>query len=87
MTITLLHFITKFLSFLLIAVVMQTYNIACILVIIIARTLGNLVFGMLQDTIVIRKVRREKKEIARRKAEALERKQPERKFSMESFKF
>lgn len=48
---------------------MQTYNLGYLLVICIARTIGNLIFGLVQDTIVIKKVKREKREMEMQKME------------------
>ena len=59
--VTFLNFISKFLVFLTIVLVMGTYNLAFLLVICFSRTIANLMFGLIQDTIVVKKIKKEKK--------------------------
>ena len=46
---------------------MQTYNGGYLILICFGLTIGNLIFGLLQDTIVIRKLKREKRKNEERK--------------------
>ena len=57
----LLQFLIKALTFLFAVLIMQTYNLGYLFAICFGMMIGNLVFGLIQDTIVIKKVKRERK--------------------------
>lgn len=40
---------------------MQTYNVTYVILISVGLMIGNLVFGLLQDTIVIKKIKRQRR--------------------------
>lgn len=62
-----LQFLIKAITFLLACLIMQTYNMGYIILISIGLMIGNLIFGLVQDTIVIRKIKRENKKDFQRK--------------------
>lgn len=65
--VTFTHFIIKAFNLLIIIIIMQTYNIGYIIISSVGFALGNLLFGLIKDSIVIRKVKRERKEVNERK--------------------
>lgn len=60
---TFIHFFAKALHLLIIYLIMATYNIGYIVISAAGQMVGNLIFGLLKDSIVINRVKREKKEI------------------------
>ncbi|CDW80847.1 ctr domain containing protein [Stylonychia lemnae] len=65
--VTILHFLIKALNLLIIIVIMQTFNIGYIIISSVGFGLGHLLFGLIKDSIVIRKVKSERKQINERK--------------------
>lgn len=60
--VTFLHFLIRAMNLLIIILIMQTYNIGFILVATLGFGIGHLIFGLIMDSIVIRKVKKERKE-------------------------
>ena len=70
--ITFVHFLAKALHLLIIYLVMATYNIGYILSHAAGMMMGNLIFGLIKDSIVITRVKKEKKEIEGKRAQMVE---------------
>lgn len=64
-----LHFLAKVLHLLIIYLIMATYNIGYIVSNAAGMMMGNLVFGLIKDSIVIKRVKREQKEFEKKKIE------------------
>ena len=58
-TVTLIHFYAKALHLLVIYLIMGTYNIGYILASASGMMMGNLIFGLIKDSIVITRVKKE----------------------------
>jgi len=74
--VTIVHFLGKALHFFVLYLIMATYNIGYIVGSAAGYMMGNLIFGLIKDSIVISRVKNEKKEVAEKKmkmAEALSR--------------
>ena len=67
MTVSLLHFLIKALNLIIIIIIMATYNIGYIIAACIGMFLGNLLFGLIKDSIVIRRIKKERKVVYERK--------------------
>ena len=65
--VSLLHFLIKALNLLIIIVIMQTYNIGYIIISSVGFSLGSLLFGLIKDSIVIRRVKKERKALNERR--------------------
>ena len=52
-----LHFVIRALSLLIIVLIIGTYNIGYIIIACTGMMIGNLIFGLIQDSIVIRRVK------------------------------
>eukprot|EP00347_Sterkiella_histriomuscorum_P023424 403334693 len=65
--VTFIHFLIKAINLLIIIVIMQTYNAGYIVVSCVGQALGNLLFGLIKDSIVIRRVKKERKQVYERK--------------------
>ena len=61
--VTVIHFMAKALQLLIIYLIMATYNIGYIVTTSAGLMMGNLIFGLIKDSIVITRVKKEKKEI------------------------
>jgi uncharacterized membrane protein YqjE len=70
--VTFVHFFAKALHLLIIYLIMSTYNIGYIVSHAAGMMMGNLVFGLIKDSIVITRVKKEKKEIEGKRAQMLE---------------
>ncbi len=70
--VTFIHFFAKALHLLIIYLIMATYNIGYIMSHAAGMMMGNLVFGLIKDSIVITRVKKEKKEIENKRAQMLE---------------
>lgn len=70
--VTFIHFFAKALHLLIIYLIMSTYNIGYIMSHAAGMMMGNLVFGLIKDSIVITRVKKEKKEIEGKRAQMLE---------------
>jgi hypothetical protein len=67
--VTFIHFFAKAIHLLIIYLIMATYNIGYIMISASGMMMGNLVFGLLKDSIVINRVKREKKEIEQKRVQ------------------
>mmetsp|Transcript_2885 Transcript_2885/g.2711 ORF Transcript_2885/g.2711 Transcript_2885/m.2711 type:complete len:99 (-) Transcript_2885:51-347(-) len=56
-----MHFVVNALSLLCVIILMQTYNVGYMMMMCFGFTTGHLIFGLVQDTIVIKKIKRERK--------------------------
>ncbi len=61
--VTFVHLLAKGLHFVIIYIIMATYNIGYIMSSCAGYMIGNLIFGLIKDSIVITRVKSEKKEI------------------------
>lgn len=61
--VTFIHFGAKAIHLLIIYLIMATYNIGYIMINASGLMMGNLIFGLIKDSIVINRVKREKKEL------------------------
>ena len=61
--VTIIHFMGKALHLIIIYLIMATYNIGYIIDTSAGMMMGNLVFGLIKDTMVINRVKQEKKEM------------------------
>ena len=66
-TVTLIHFCGRALHLLIIYLIMATYNIGYIMCNAAGMMMGSLVFGLIKDSIVINRVKKEQKEIVLKK--------------------
>ena len=87
MFVTFLYLIIRAVNLLIVVIIMQTYNIGYIIISCVGFGIGHLIFGLIRDSIVIRKIKKERKEMKERKniqmAELLSR----RKTTMETERF
>jgi hypothetical protein len=67
-----IHFVLKALNLLIIVLIMSTYNIGYIMISCAGMMVGNLVFGLIQDSIVIKRVKRERKELEKKRIQMTE---------------
>jgi len=67
--VTLLHFFAKAIHLLIIYLIMATYNIGYIVISAAGMMMGNLIFGLIKDSIVINRIKKEKKEIESKRVE------------------
>jgi hypothetical protein len=70
--VTLVHFLSKGLHFFVLYLIMATYNIGYIVGSSAGYMMGNLVFGLIKDSIVITRVKKEKKEIETKRKQMVE---------------
>lgn len=70
--VTFVHFLAKALHFVIIYIIMSTYNIGYIMSASSGYMMGNLVFGLIKDSIVITRVKKEKKEIETKRKQMVE---------------
>jgi len=70
--VTFVHFLGKALHFFTLYLIMATYNIGYIVGSAAGYMLGNLVFGLIKDSIVITRVKKEKKEIEAKRKQMIE---------------
>ncbi len=61
--VTIIHFMIKAIHLLITMLIMSSYNIGYILDTAAGMMMGNLVFGLIKDTVVINRVKKEKKEM------------------------
>jgi membrane protein YqaA with SNARE-associated domain len=66
------HFLSKALHFFVLYLIMATYNIGYIVGSSAGYMMGNLVFGLIKDSIVITRVKKEKKEIETKRKQMVE---------------
>ena len=70
--VTLIHFLIKALHLLITMLIMSSYNIGYILDTAAGMMMGNLVFGLIKDTVVINRVKQEKKDMEATRKQQLE---------------
>ncbi len=70
--ISFIHFLTKAIHFLVLYLIMATYNIGYIVGSAAGYMMGNLVFGLIKDSIVITRVKREKTEVEKKRKEKID---------------
>jgi len=70
--VTLIHFAIKALHLLITMLIMSSYNIGYILDTAAGMMMGNLVFGLIKDTVVINRVKQEKKDMEATRKQQLE---------------
>ena len=55
--VTIFHFIIKALNLLIIVLIIATYNIGYIMIASVGFMMGNLIFGLIKDSIVIKRIK------------------------------
>ena len=70
--VTFIHFLAKAMHFFVLYLIMSTYNIGYIVGSSAGYMMGNLVFGLIKDSIVISRVKAEKAEIITKRKEMIE---------------